>query len=183
MHMVEQKNMQTCWLDEKNCWIFFLLFSDSNMPQVLQSGFGADYTSLCVNLNQNKVLYCSNHTEEFQFSWIHFHYGFHDGTSYQYGYRGSVSALISCLYSFIETKFNRLNTTSTGFNNFTNRLWAYTVQSKYMHKRHAFEKAIFQTKLELKHENKQSDTARSQSPLTALAKDFSSIKGKANLHS
>lgn len=52
-----------------------------------------------------------------------------------------------------------------------------------MHKSHAFEEAIFQTKLKLKHENKQSDTAGSQSPLTALAKDFSSIKGKANLHS
>lgn len=47
----------------------------------------------------------------------------------------------------------------------------------------AFEEAIFQTKLKLKHENKQSDTVGSQSPLTALAKDFSSIKGKANLHS
>lgn len=57
-------------------------------------------------------------------------------------------------------------------------------QSKYVLKSHASEEAIFQTKLQLKHENKQSDTAGSQSPLTALAKDFfPSIKGKANLHS
>ena len=82
-----------------------------------------------------------------------------------------------------ETKFSGLKTILTGFNIFTNGLWAYTVQSKYMHKSCAFEEAIFQTKLKLKHENKQSDTAGSQSPLTALAKDFSSIKGKANLHS
>lgn len=87
------------------------------------------------------------------------------------------------LYGFRETKFNGLKTSLTGFNIFTNGLWAYTVQSKYMHKSHAFEEAIFQTKLKPKHENKQSDTAGSQSPLTALAKDFSSIKGKANLHS
>lgn len=73
---------------------------------------------------------------------------------------------------FTETKFNGLKTTLTGFNIFKNGLWAYTVQSKYMHKSCAFEEAIFQTKLKLKHENKQSDTAGSQSPLTALAKDF-----------
>lgn len=58
----------------------------------------------------------------------------------------------------------------------------FPVQSKYMYKSCVFEEAIFQTKLKLKHENKQSDTAGLQSPLTALAKDFFSIKGKANLH-
>lgn len=98
-------------------------------------------------------------------------------------YRMLMSVFICCLHSFIETKFNGLKRTLTGFNIFTNELQAYTVQSKYMHKSHVFKEAIFQTKLKLKHENKQSDTARLQSPLTALAKDFSSIKGKANLHS
>lgn len=79
---------------------------------------------------------------------------------------------IFCSSSFIGTQFNGLKTTLTSFNIFTNGLWAYTVQSKYMHKSHAFEEAIFQTKLKLKHENKQSDTAGSQSPIAALAKDF-----------
>lgn len=47
----------------------------------------------------------------------------------------------------------------------------------------AFEGDIFQTEVKLKiHENKQPDTAESQSPLTGPAKDFCSIKGKANLH-
>lgn len=46
----------------------------------------------------------------------------------------------------------------------------------------AFEGDIFQTKLKLKHENKQPDAVDLQSPLTGLTKDFSSIKGEANLH-
>lgn len=70
-------------------------------------------------------------------------------------YPWSMSVFICRVYSFIETKFNGLKTTLTGCNIFTNGLWAYTVQSKYMHKSHAFEEAIFQTKLKLKHENKQ----------------------------
>ena len=73
----------------------------------------------------------------------------------------SMPVFIRCLYGFMETKFNGLKTTLTGFNVFTNGLCAYTVQSKNMHKSHASEEAIFQTKLKLKHENKQSDTAGS----------------------
>lgn len=92
--------------------------------------------------------------------------------------------LCSCDASpqFVETNSKRVSTVQTGFNVFINWLRTFTVQSKYVHMSDAFEGDIFQTKLKLKHENKQPDAAELQSPLTGLTKDFSSIKGEANLH-